>query len=40
VRDCGPIQEGDMWRIRNNGELNRVTNGEDIVKFKKAQRIK
>jgi hypothetical protein len=20
---CGPIQEGDNWRIRNNEELNR-----------------
>jgi hypothetical protein len=37
---CGPIQEGDTWRIRNNEELNRSINGEDIVKFIKAQRIK
>ena len=29
----GPIQEGDIWRIRNNEELNRFINGEDIVKF-------
>jgi hypothetical protein len=35
-----PIQEGDSWRIRNNEELNRATNGEDIVKFIKAQRIR
>jgi hypothetical protein len=35
-----PIQEGDTWRIRNNEELNRVINGEDIVKFIKAQRIR
>jgi len=26
-----PIQEGDIWRIRNNEELNRSINGEDIV---------
>jgi len=36
----GPIQEGDTWRIRNNEELNRSINGEDIVKFIKAQRIR
>jgi len=36
----GPIQEGDIWRIRNNEELNRSINGEDIVKFIKAQRIR
>jgi hypothetical protein len=31
---------GDIWRIRNNEELNRVINGKDIVKFIKAQRIR
>jgi len=36
----GPIQEGEIWRIRNNEDLNRSTNGEDIVKFLKAQRIR
>ena len=36
----GPIQEGDIWRIRNNEELNIFINGEDIVKFIKAQRIR
>jgi len=36
----GPMQEGDIWRIRNNEELNRLINGEDIVKFIKAQRIR
>jgi hypothetical protein len=35
-----PIQEGDIWRIRNNEELNRSINGEDIVKFIEAQRIR
>jgi hypothetical protein len=34
----GPIQGGNIWRIRNNEELNRVINGEDIVKCIKAQR--
>ena len=37
----GPIQGGgDIWRIRNNEELNRSINGEDIVKFMKARRIR
>jgi hypothetical protein len=36
----GPIQEGDTWRIRNNEELKRPINGEDIVKFIKTQRIR
>jgi len=31
---------GPIWRIRNNEELNRSINGEDIVKFIKAQRIR
>jgi hypothetical protein len=34
----GRIQEGDTWRIRNDEELNRSINGEDIVKFIQAQR--
>ena len=36
----GPIQEGDIWRIRYHEELNRSINGEDIVKFIEAQRIR
>jgi hypothetical protein len=36
----GPIRERDTWRIRNNEELNRSINGEDIVKCIKAQRIR
>jgi membrane protein implicated in regulation of membrane protease activity len=32
--------EGNIWRIRNNEELNRFINGEDIVKFIKAQSIR
>jgi len=36
----GPIQEEDTWRIRNNEELNRSINGDDIVKFIEAQRIR
>ena len=37
---CGTIQEGDAWRIRKSEELNRSINGEDIVKFINAQRIR
>ena len=36
----GLIQQGDTWRIRKNEELNRSLNGEDAVKFIKAQRIR
>jgi hypothetical protein len=31
---------GDIWKIKNNEEINRSINGEDIVKFIKAQRIR
>jgi hypothetical protein len=36
----GLIKEGDIWKTRNNEELNRSINGEDIVKFIKDQRIR
>jgi hypothetical protein len=36
----GPIQEGKIWRIRNNEEFKRVINREDIVKFIKALKIR
>jgi hypothetical protein len=37
----GPIQIGkDIWRIRNNAELDQVINGADIARFIKAQRVK
>jgi hypothetical protein len=36
----GLIQEQHIWRIRNNEELKRSINGEDIVKFIKAQRLR
>jgi hypothetical protein len=36
-----PIQIGkDIWRIRNNAELDQVINAADIVRFIKAQRVK
>jgi hypothetical protein len=39
-RIYGPVQKGNIWRIRNNEELNRSINGEDIVEFINAQRIR
>ena len=36
----GLIKEGDIWKTRNNEELNRSINGDDIVKFIKDQRIR
>jgi len=39
-RICGLVQEGDIWRITNNEELNGSINGEDVLKFIKAQRIR
>jgi hypothetical protein len=36
----GPVQEGDIWRIRYNEELNRLIEGKDIVKSIKAQRVR
>jgi hypothetical protein len=36
----GPVQEGDIWRIRYNQELNRLIEGKNNVKFIKAQRIR
>jgi hypothetical protein len=39
-RIYGPVQVGDIWRIRNNEEFNGSINGEDIVKLIKAQRIR
>ena len=36
----GLIRQGDTWRIRDNEELNRSINREDVVKFIKAQRIR
>jgi len=39
-RIWGLVQEGGIWRIRNNEELNRSINREDTVKFIKSQRIR
>ena len=40
MEDLWADPRGNIWRIRNNEELNRSINGEDIVKFIKAQRIR
>jgi hypothetical protein len=36
-RICGPVREGEQWRIRSNQELEEILRGEDIVKFVKSQ---
>ena len=39
AKDLWTDPEGDIWRIGHNEELSSLMNGEDIVKFIKAQRI-
>jgi hypothetical protein len=36
----GPVNIDNIWRIRNNMEIDKVMEGADIVRFIKAQRIK
>ena len=36
----GPVNINNVWRIRNNMEINNLIEGADIVRFIKAQRIK
>jgi len=36
----GPVNIENVWRIRNNMEIDKLTEGADIVRFVKAQRIK
>ena len=36
----GPANIDSVWRIRNNMEIDNLTEGADIVRFIKAQRIK
>ena len=35
----GPVNIDNIWRIRNNMEIDNLTEGADIVRFIKAQRI-
>ena len=36
----GPVNIDNVWGIRNNMEIDNLTEGADIVRFIKAQRIK
>src|SRR5215469_10153952 len=36
----GPVNIDNIWRIRNNMEIDKLIDGADIVRFIKAQRIK
>ena len=36
----GPVNTDNIWRIRNNMEIDKLIEGADIVRFIKAQRIK
>ena len=36
----GPVSIDNMWRIRNDMEIEELIEGADIVRFIKAQRIK
>ena len=39
-RICGPTKESDgTWRIKSNGELNRLIGNKDIINYVKAQRL-
>jgi hypothetical protein len=34
----GPVKENELWRIRQNNELEAVIKGENIVRVIKCQR--
>ena len=36
----GPVKENELWRIRQNDELEAILKGENIVRFIKCQRIR
>jgi len=36
----GPVNIDNIWRIRNNMEIDNLIEGADIVRFIRAQRIK
>jgi hypothetical protein len=36
----GPVNIDNVWRIRNNMEIDNLTEGADTVRFIKSQRIK
>jgi hypothetical protein len=42
IKSCGkygPVKENELWRIRQNDELEAIIKGENIVRFIKSQRI-
>ena len=36
---CGPMKENQIWRIKNNEELDKLIKHENIVNYIKAQRL-
>ena len=36
----GPVKENELWRTRQNDELEVIIKGENIVRFIKCQRIR
>ena len=40
IKTCDPVNIGNIWRIRNNMEIDRLIEGADIMGLIKAQRIK
>jgi len=36
----GPVNTDNIWRIRNNTEIDKLIEGADMVSFIKTQRIK
>jgi hypothetical protein len=36
----GPVNSGNIWRMRNNMEVDKLIEGADIVRLIKTQRIK
>jgi hypothetical protein len=36
----GPVKETELWRTRQNDELEAISKGENIVRFMKCQRIR
>jgi len=36
----GPVNVDNIWRTRNNMEIDKLIEGADIVRFIKTQRIK
>jgi len=36
----GPVNIDNIWRIRNNMEIDKLIEGADVVRFIKGQRIK